>query len=182
MQSGTHPWLLPWHAVPKLFSKWCSTSFMIFQVSKLPLFHCLFLDRGNPVNLTASQLPVILVYTAVFNDPLRSLCKKDSSHFWRVLALSTGQSAIPVVLDKATSTSIKALCQAIWRARIPATGTRATFLHHITPKTSMQVFRILYSPSSAQEGENQPYPLPATGHKGKKNTSFIIVAMLMRSD
>ena len=109
---------------------------MIFQVSELPLFHRLFPDQGNPVNLIASQL--LVVYTAIFNDPLRSLCKEDSSHFWRVLALSMGQSALPVVLDKATSTSIKAFFQAIRRARIPATGSRATFLHHITPRTSTQ--------------------------------------------
>lgn len=155
---------------------------MISQAANLPLFHCLFPDQGNSLNLTASQLSVILVYTAAFNDPLRSLCKKDSSHFWRHLASSMGSPAIPVDLDKATSTSIQALCQATRRGRIPATGTRATFLHLITPKTSTQVFRILYSPPSAEEGENYLYPLPAIGHKGKKNTSFIIVAMLMRSD
>lgn len=121
-QRSTHPWLLPCHTVTEFFSEWCSTSLMILQASELSLFHCLFPDRGNPVHLTVSQLLVVFAYTAVFTDPLRSLHKSNSSHSWRVLALCMGQSVTPVVLGKATSTSIKAFCQAKRRARTLATG------------------------------------------------------------
>lgn len=86
--------------------------------------------------------------------------------------------AIPVALDKATHTSVKAFFLAIRRVKVSVPGT---FLHHTRPNISPS-FTVLYSPSSKQEGENYPYPLPAISHKGKKNTSFIIVDILMRSD
>lgn len=130
VQRGTHPWLLPCHIVPELFSEWCSKSFMIFQVSKLPLFHCLFPGWGNAVNVIAFQLPVVLVYISIFNNPL---CRKDLSNFWRAPPLSMGQSAIPVSLDKATHTSVKAFCLAIKRVKISVPGP---FLHHTMPNIS----------------------------------------------
>lgn len=135
VQRGTHPWLLPCHIVPRSFSEWCSQSLMIFQVSKLPLFHCLFPGWGNAVNLIAFQLPVVLVFISLFNDPVSSLCRKDLSHFWRVPPLSVGRSAIPAALDKAAHTSFKTFCLAIRRAKISVT---CTFLHHIMPNTSTQ--------------------------------------------
>lgn len=100
--------------------------------------------------------------------------------FLEIPPLSMGQSAIPVALDKTTHTSVKAFCLAIMK------GKNICPRHHSPSHPAKHFYRksftVLYSPSSKEEGENYPYPLPAISHKGKKNTSFIIVDILMRSD
>lgn len=101
--------------------------------------------------------------------------------FLESLSLNMGQSVIPVIPDKA-NTSIQALCEAMRSVRISAANTRATVLHHIVPNILCKSLQNITLRLQQRKVKTTSAPLLPSGHKGKKNTSVVIITMPMRSD